>query len=113
MLPLIGNILMVTIPLKWIGTPNVLPFLLLLDLILLWQYWDFFRPQIDERKSSYDVKSGSMRTRNGYLVWLASLAFQFSANQVSFWNWPATLTTVILGMILSALSSRVDRTPSL
>lgn len=40
MIPMIGNILMVTISLDWRGTPYVLAFLLLLDLILLWQYRD-------------------------------------------------------------------------
>jgi len=108
MLPLIGNILMVTISLDWSGTPYVLAFLLLLDLILLWQYRDFFRPLIDEGKSSYDVKSRPMRTRNGHLVWLASLALQFFAIQVSFWSWPIALVIVILGLIMSALSFRVD-----
>ncbi len=108
MLPLIGNILMVTISLDWSGTPYVLAFLLLLDLILLWQYRDFFRPLIDEGKSSYDVKSRPIRTRNGHLVWLASLALQFFAIQVSFWSWPIALVIVILGLIMSVLSFRVD-----
>ncbi|TXE08845.1 hypothetical protein [Algoriphagus aquimarinus] len=108
MLPLIGNILMVTISLDWSGTPYVLAFLLLLDLILLWQYRDFFRPLIDEGKSSYDVKTRPIRSRNGHLVWLASLALQFFAIQVSFWSWPIALVIVILGLIMSALSFRVD-----
>lgn len=108
MFPLIGNILMVTISLDWSGTPYVLAFLLLLDLILLWQYRDFFRPLIDEGKSSYDVKSRPIRTRNGHLVWLASLALQFFAIQVSFWSWPIALVIVILGLIMSVLSFRVD-----
>jgi hypothetical protein len=41
MLPLIANILIVTISLQWQGTPYVFAFLLLMDLIILWQYKDF------------------------------------------------------------------------
>ena len=109
MIPLIGNILMVTISLEWRGTPIVLAFLLLLDLILLWQYRDFFRPIIDESKSSHDIKSRQIRTRNGHLVWLAGLALQLFAIPVSYLNWIAACGIVLIGLILSGLSFRVDR----
>ena len=109
MIPLIGNILMVTISLQWRGTPFVLAFLLVLDLILLWQYKDFFRPLIDEGKSSQDIKSRKLRTINGHLVWLAGLALQFVAIQVSYWNWIAACGVVLIGLILSGMSFRVDR----
>ncbi|SFT67041.1 hypothetical protein SAMN04489724_1511 [Algoriphagus locisalis] len=113
MLPLIGNILMVTISLQWKGTPFVLGFLLLLDLILLWQYRDFFRPLIDEGKSRFDIKPRKIRTRNGHLVWLAGLALQFFAIQVSYWNWPAACGVVLMGLLLSGLSFKVDRMHSI
>jgi hypothetical protein len=108
MIPLIGNILMVTISLQWRGTPIVLAFLLLLDLILLWQYRDFFRPIIDEGKRSYDLKTRAVRTRNGHLVWLSGLGLQLVAIQVSYWNWLAACAVVVLGLVLSGLSFRVD-----
>ncbi|UZD24415.1 hypothetical protein PBT90_13550 [Algoriphagus halophytocola] len=113
MLPLIGNILMVTISLQWKGTPFVLGFLLLLDLILLWQYRDFFRPLIDEGKSRFDIKPRKIRTRNGHLVWLAGLALQFFAIQVSYWNWPAACGVVLMGLLLSGLSFKVNRMHSI
>jgi hypothetical protein len=109
MIPMIGNILMVTISLKWQGTPFVLAFLLLLDLILLWQYRDFFRPIIDEGKSRFDIKARTIRTRNGHLVWLAGLSLQLLAIQVSYWNWIAACSIVLVGLVLSGLSFRVDR----
>ena len=108
MIPMIGNILMVTISLDWRGTPYVLAFLLLLDLILLWNYRDFFRPLIDEGKSRYDIKIRKIRNRNGHLVWLAGLALQLFAIQVSYWNWIAACMIVLVGLILSVLSFRVD-----
>ena len=108
MIPMIGNILMVTISLDWRGTPYVLAFLLLLDLILLWNYRDFFRPLIDEGKSRYDIKTRKIRNLNGHLVWLAGLALQLFAIQVSYWNWIAACMIVLVGLILSVLSFRVD-----
>ena len=108
MIPMIGNILMVTISLDWRGTPYVLAFLLLLDLILLWNYRDFFRPLIDEGKSRYDIKIRKIRNLNGHLVWLAGLSLQLFAIQVSYWNWIAACMIVLVGLILSVLSFRVD-----
>ncbi len=109
MIPMIVNILMVTISLDWRGTPFVLALLLLLDVILLWQYRDFFRPLIDEGKSRIDIKVRSIRTRNGHLVWLAGLGLQLFAIQVSYWNWMVACLIVLLGLVLSGLSFRVDR----
>tara|TARA_R110002020_G_scaffold44997_7_gene129139 strand:+ start:1327 stop:1935 length:609 start_codon:yes stop_codon:yes gene_type:complete len=109
MVPLIGNILLVTISLEWKGTPVVLGFLFFLNLILLWQFRDFFRPLIDEGKSRFDIKSRTIRTRNGHLVWLAGLGLQFFAIQVSYWNWPAACGVVLIGLVLSGLSFRVDK----
>ena len=109
MLPLIGNILMVTISLGWRGTPYVLAFLMMLNLILLWQYRDFFRPLIDEGKNRFNLKSRTARTRNGHLAWLAGLALQFFAIQVSYWNWPAACGVVLLGIVLSVLSFQADK----
>jgi len=112
MIPLIGNILMVTISLNWRGTPFVLGFLMFLNLILLWQYRDFFRPLIDEGKANYDIKIRDQRSRNGHLVWLAGLSLQFIAIQVSFINWIAACSVVLLGLTISSLSFYVDKNSS-
>ncbi|MEP0710616.1 hypothetical protein [Algoriphagus sp.] len=108
MIPMIANILMVTISLDWRGTPYVLAFLLLLNLILLWQYRDFFRPLIDEGKSRFDIKTRRIRTASGHLVWLAGLGLQLFAIQVSYWNWIVACGVVLTGLVLSALSFRAD-----
>lgn len=109
MIPLIGNILMVTISLNWRGTPFVLGFLMLLNLILLWQYRDFFRPMIDEGKSKIDIKTRSIRTINGHLVWLAGLSLQLIAIQISYINWVAACSVVLMGLVLSALSFYLEK----
>lgn len=112
MIPMIGNILMVTISLNWKGTPFVLAVLLLLDLILLIQYKDFFRPLIDEGNSRYDVKKREHRTRVGHLVWLAGLALQIISIQISYFNWVLACTVVIIGLVLSYLSFKTDKNTS-
>lgn len=109
MIPMIVNILTVTISLKWQGTPLVLAFLLLLNLILLWHYRDFFRPLIDERINTPEVKSRKPKTLSGHLVWLAGLGLQILAVPVSFWNWYAACAIVFAGLILAFLSFKADR----
>lgn len=109
MIPMIVNILMVTVSLKWQGTPFVLAFLLLLDLILLWHYRDFFRPLIDEEIKDPAFKPRKPKTLNGHLVWLAGLGLQILAVSVSFWNWYAACAIVFLGLILAVLSFKADR----
>lgn len=109
MIPLIGNILMVTISLNWRGTPIVLGFLMLLNLFLLWQYRDYFRPLIDENSLRYPIKKRAERTRNGHLVWLVGLALQLVAIQVSYLNWAIACGVVLVGLVLSALSFKADK----
>jgi hypothetical protein len=109
MIPMIVNILMVTISLEWQGTPFVLAFLLLLDLFLLWQYRDFFRPLVNEEIKVSSIKTRKPKTLNGHLVWLAGLGLQILAVSVSFWNWYAACTIVFAGLILAFLSFKVDR----
>ncbi len=111
MMPLIGNILMVTISLEWQGTPFVLAFLMLLNLILLWQYRDFFRPLIDENERNTKWIKRSDRTAKGHFVWLAGLGLQLVSIPISFLNWPLSLAVVILGLVTSLLSFNVDRIP--
>lgn len=109
MIPMIVNILMVTISLKWQGTPFVLAFLLLLDLILLWHYRDFFRPLIEEEIKDSAIKPRKPKTLNGHLVWLAGLGLQILAVSVSFWHWYAACVIVFVGLILAVLSFKADQ----
>lgn len=108
MIPLIGNILMVTISLNWKGTPIVLGFLMLLNLFILWQYKDYFRPLIDESTVSHSVKERAVRTTSAHLVWLAGLSLQIISIQISYINWIMACSVVIVGLFLSYLSFRID-----
>lgn len=109
MIPMIVNILIVTISLEWQGTPFVLAFLFLLDLILLWSYRDFFRPLVEENFKPSKVKTRNPPSLNGHLVWLAGLGLQILAIPVSFWNWYAAFAVVFAGLILAFLSFKADR----
>jgi hypothetical protein len=113
MLPLLANILMVTISLNWQGTPFVNSFFLLLNAILLWQYRDFFRPLIDEGKSNADLNLRTSRTWLGHLVWLAGLGLQILSISVSYFNWPLSLVISLVGLVISMMSFLVDRRFSL
>ncbi len=113
MLPLLANILMVTISLNWQGTPFVNSFFLLLNAILLWQYRDFFRPLIDEGKSNADLNLRTPRTWLGHLVWMAGLGLQILSISVSYFNWPLSLVISLVGLVISMMSFLVDRRFSL
>lgn len=111
MIPLIGNILMVTISLQWKGTPFVLGFLMLLNLILIWHYRDYFAPLINETDPKHLIKSRATRNWKGHLVWVAGFALQLIAVAVSYFHWPTSLGVVLLGLTLSFLSFKVDKEP--
>lgn len=109
MIPLIGNILMVTISLQWKGTPIVLAFLMLLNLILLWQYRDFFAPLVNENHLEPPVKKRKYKSWLGNGIWFSGLALQLFAISVSYYNWYLALAFSLLGIGLSILSFKVDR----
>jgi len=113
MIPLLANILMVTISLHWQGTPLVIGFFILLNGVLLWQYRDFFRLLIDEGKSSTDLNLRPTRTWVGHLVWLAVLALQILSISVSYFNWPLSLGISLAGLVISLMSFLVDKKLSL
>lgn len=109
MLPLLANILMVTISLQWRGTPYVICFFLILNMTLLWQYRDFFRPLIDEGKSNADINRRTPKTWSGHLVWLTGLGLQILAIAVSYYHWPLSLGISLTGLVISFMSFRVDK----
>lgn len=113
MIPLIGNILMVTISLQWNGTPFVLAFLLLLNFILLWQYRDFFAPLVNENHLKSPVKQRNYKSWLGNGIWFSGLALQVFAISVSYYNWYLALASAILGIGISVLSFKVDRVQEL
>lgn len=108
MIPMILNILMVTISQHWRGTPYVLTVLLAMDLYLLWQYRDFFWPLIEEGENGGQLRTRSTKSRQGHLTWLAGLGLQLISVPVSFLNLPLAFSLAGAGVIIGVLSFRVD-----
>ncbi|NVJ84754.1 MAG: hypothetical protein HWE15_00505 [Algoriphagus sp.] len=110
LVPMILNILIITISLNWKGTPFVLGFLLLLNLLILWHYRDFFHPLLSEGKTSSELKSRTKKTLKGHLVWGVGFALQLVSIGVSYSNLSLALGISFAGLILSFLSFKIDKT---
>jgi hypothetical protein len=109
MIPMILNILMVTISQNWAGTPYVLAVLFLMDLYILWQYRDFFRPLLDEGKHAKDGINRPEKTWQGHLTWLAGWSLQLISIPISFQNLTLAFLTSGLGILIAILSFKVDK----
>ncbi|OOG77622.1 hypothetical protein [Algoriphagus sp. A40] len=108
LVPMILNILMVTVSMHWQGTPYVLTVLLMMDLYLLWQYRDFFWPLVNEGENGSKLRLRKKRSGQGHLCWLAGWALQLFSVPVSFQNLWLAFSLAALGVILAVLSFRVD-----
>lgn len=108
MIPMILNILMVTVSQKWAGTPYVLSVLFLMNLFLIWQYRDFFRPLIEEGKNAKFIKVRTKKSWQGHLTWLAGLALKLLSVPVSFQNLPLAFVIAGIGLIVGIISLKVD-----
>ncbi|MDO8967104.1 hypothetical protein [Algoriphagus sp.] len=108
MIPMILNILMVTVSQNWAGTPYVLAVLLLMNLYILWQYRDFFGPLVDEGKNGGKLNTRKEKSRQGHLVWLAGWSLQLISIPISFQNLTIAFSTAAIGLILAILSFKVD-----
>jgi hypothetical protein len=109
MVPMILNILMVTISQNWAGTPYVLAVLFLMDLYILWQYRDFFRPLIDEGKNAKLIKTRKEKSWQGHLTWLVGWSLQVISIPISFQNLTLAFLTSGLGILMAILSFKVDK----
>ncbi|TFV94611.1 hypothetical protein E4S40_11390 [Algoriphagus kandeliae] len=109
LIPMILNILMITISLEWKGTPFVLGGLLFLNFLIIWHYRDFFTPIINEGRSESQPKERQERNWKGHLVWTVGLALQFVSISISFTWIVLAFSTSLIGIIISLLSFRVDK----
>ncbi len=108
LVPMILNILMVTISQNWTGTPYVLAVLFLLNLYLLWQYRDFFWPLFDEGKNAKFIKARRVKSWQGHLTWFAGWALQLLSIPVSFQNLTLAFVLTGTGLFMAILSFKVD-----
>lgn len=109
LIPMILNILMVTISLDWRGTPLVLGGLLCLNLLILWHYRDFLMPILNEGKSSNQPKERRKRTLKGHVIWTAGLALQFVSIPISNYSIILAFCTSLIGFIISYLSFKAEK----
>ncbi len=109
MIPMILNILMVTISQHWRGTPYVLTVLLVMNIYLLWSYRDFLGPLVDEGENGGRAKSRTPRSWQGHLAWLAGWSLQLISVTASYYYLPAAFAMAGVGLVISVLSFRVDR----
>ncbi|GAA0879154.1 hypothetical protein GCM10009119_21220 [Algoriphagus jejuensis] len=108
MIPMILNILMVTISQHWRGTPYVLAAFLAMDLYLLWQYRDFFWPLLEEGENGGKLRHRKPKSLQGHLTWLAGLGLQLLSVPASFLNLPLAFSLAGAGVIIGVLSFRID-----
>ena len=109
LIPMILNILMVTISQHWRGTPFVLAVLLVLNGILLWQYRDYFRPIVNEQAMDSTRSKIVTKTWQGHLVWLTGLGLCLFSIWVSYFQLSLAFALAALGLILGILSFKTDR----
>ena len=106
LIPMILNILLVIISQNWRGTPYVLAVLLMLNLVLLFQFRAFFKPILNE---SLIFSSPTMKSeKNGLaiLIWLVGLCL-FSV-QISYFNFPMAYLMAGLGVVFGFLFFWID-----
>ena len=109
LVPMIVNILMVTISQQWQGTPYVLAVLLGMNGFLLWQYRDYFSPLVNEALPSTPKRTKVTRTWTGHGVWLAGLSLNLLSISVSYQQLPLAFVLAGTGLALGILAFRVDR----
>lgn len=109
LIPMILNILMVTISQNWRGTPYVLGVLLLMNGYILWSYRHYFIPILNETSSISSQANPSRKTWTGHLVWLCGLALCLVSIQVSYEWLSGAFALAALGLVLGILSHKIDR----
>ncbi len=105
LVPLAGNIFMVTVSMNWAGTPYVLAVLLVMNALVLW---------IDQKRLLPIVGANSnvalrQQTLKGILVWLISLVLIILSISISYLLQSIAYAMVVLGIGLAIWSFRLDR----
>lgn len=105
--PLIVNILMVTISQHWSGTPYVLSILLAMNLYLLIMEGGWLLPLLGiAPKAIWPV---TQKKGKGHLIWVVGLMLNLASISVSFYQVYAAWGISLLGITLSFISFRLDK----
>lgn len=109
LVPMLVNILMVTISQNWAGTPYVLGVLLIMNGAVLWSYRDFAKPLLNESFPANPSRTQPLRTWAGHLVWTSGLGLNLLSIPVSKEQLYLAFALSAVGVALGILSFRVDR----
>ncbi|MBC6368852.1 hypothetical protein [Algoriphagus sp. AK58] len=109
LVPMLLNILMVTISQNWTGTPYVITVLLGMNAFLLWQFRDFFSPLVNETFPKESWRTVAKRTLTGHLVWVVGLCLNLLSITISYSNLYLAFGFSGLGVTLGILAFLVDR----
>jgi len=107
LVPMVANILMITISLEWRGTPYIVGILLAMNLYLLW----YDRSQLLHLLTGHRSERLEMKPllRSGSLLWILAYLLTLLSIQVSFYSlilaWILTATAVLAGVFSEKLGS--------
>lgn len=107
LVPMLVNILVVTISLQWRGTPYVVSFLLLLNLGLLLHDRHWLLPLLSGQPAELPATL-PRRGWQGHLAWLAGLSLALGGAALSYALPAVSYGVVLAGVGLAWLSSRWD-----
>ena len=108
LLPMIANILVITISLHWRGTPYILAGLLVMNLWLLYVDRRWLLPLVTGKWPAPGLQSRGFHLY-GHLVWLIGLAIALSAIPISFYNAMFGYFFVVCGLLMAWMSPAADR----
>lgn len=108
LVPMVLNILFVTISLHWRGTPYVVGFFLLINLYLLFLDRARLLPLLGVRTVHPDLPTYELHFY-GHVVWLLGLAITLSALPISFFNQKFGYVFVLSGLLMAFISPAADR----
>lgn len=101
MVPMIMNILMVTISQNWVGTPYVLTVLLGMNFVLLYRYREFGRALVFEDMSKSDATGSLAFTWKGHALWTVGLVMNIVAATWSHTDYWTAVWISAAGFVLS------------
>lgn len=104
LVPMILNILMVTISQNWVGTPYVLTVLLGMNVVLLYRYRAFGRALFFEDLSKSDATGSLAFSWMGHTIWLIGLIANFVGvywSPIDYW----TAVYIVAGGYVLSLST--------
>ena len=105
LIPLIINILMVTVSLNWQGTPYVLAVLLMMNTLVIWADRKLLLPIVTGSSQSVSRRKQSLR---GVLTWLGGYILTFVSINISYSYLTFAYITVVVGIGIAFLSYRID-----